>query len=156
MRHPLKYPSVLALAGALALAAAGCGSSNKNDYVKQLNKAVASLQTSLSSATQDIGSAGTDGSAVAAKLESGGKAMDTAADNFDKIDPPSDAEHAHGEIVDGLHKLAGTFRDAAKSARSNHLEEVVKTLSAFQTSPGAQEIEKAQNELKDSGYKVAG
>jgi hypothetical protein len=150
MRHPLIF---IALAASLGLAAAGCGSGDKNDYVKQLNKAVASLQTSLTTATAGLGSG--DGTQVATKLESGGKAMDAAADNFDKIDPPSDAAHAHGEIVDGLHKLASTFRGAAKSARGNHLDAVVKTFQNFESSPGAQEIQKAQNELKDNGYKVA-
>ena len=40
--------------------------------------------------------------------------MDGAGDNFGKITPPDDAKHAHGQIVDGLHKFAGTFRDAAE------------------------------------------
>ena len=58
-----------------------------------------------------------------------------------------------GQIVDGLHKLAGTFRTAAKSAKSNDLQAVAKTLTDVTTSEGAKEIQDAQNELMANGYK---
>src|SRR4051794_10472634 len=107
MRNLLRLAPALVVA---ALLAAGCGSADKNDYVKTLNKATTALQTSLSGIGSDLGS-GAVGPALAKKLEAGGKAIDGAADNFDGIKPPSNAKHAHGQIVDGLHKLAGTFRD---------------------------------------------
>jgi hypothetical protein len=138
---------------ALALAACGGSGTSKNDYVKSLNKAEAALQKSL----QDVGgavNASGGGTAVAAKLQAGGKALDDAADNFNTIKPPSDAKHAHGEIVDGLHKLAGTFREAASAAKANDLTKAASTLSGALSGAGAQEIQKAQDELKAAGYKV--
>jgi soluble cytochrome b562 len=145
-RHLLLIPALAA-----ALVAAGCGSGSKNDYVKSVNDAQASLQKSLSSLSSI--SASSSGAQVATTLEKGGNALDAAADDFNDIKPPDDAKNAHAKIVDGLHKLAGTFRDAAKSAKSNDLQAVAKTLTDVTTSEGAKEIDDAQKELMANGYK---
>jgi hypothetical protein len=143
----------LLLAPLIALVVAGCGGADKNDYVKSLNKAQASLQKSLGNMSSF--SSG-DTTKIAATLTSDGAAIDKAADNLSSVKPPSDAKHAHGEIVDGLHKVAGTFRDAAKQAKANDLTGVQKTLTDFVNSPGAQEIQSAEQELVKNGYKVQG
>ena len=146
VRYLLLIPALAA-----TLAAAGCGSGSKNDYVQSVNKAEASLQKSMSSLNTIGGSS--SGAQVATTLEQGGKALDSAADDFSDIKPPDDAKHAHGKIVDGLHKLAGTFRDAAKSAKSNDLQAVATSLQGITSSEGAKEIQSAQDELVANGYK---
>ena len=150
VRYLLLIPALAA-----TLAAAGCGSGSKNDYVQSVNKAEASLQKSLSS-VNSIG-ASSSGADVAATLQKSGSALDAAADDFNNIKPPDDAKHAHGKIVDGLHKLAGTFRDAAKSAQGaktpDDLAQAAKVLSAITTSEGAKELQEAQDELTSNGYK---
>jgi hypothetical protein len=136
-----------------ALFVAGCGSSggvSKNDYVKSLNEAVTSLQKS----TASLGPDATSGGDAVARLESGGKAMDVAAENFGNITPPDDAKHAHGQIVDGLHKFADTFRDAADAARSKDDAKLAKVLQGLQDSPGAKELQAATEELAAKGYNV--
>jgi hypothetical protein len=140
------------LAAAVALFVAGCGGSgvSKNDYVKSLNEAVASLQKSTASLGPDAGS----GEAAVTRLESGGKAMDVAAENFGNITPPDDAKHAHGQIVDGLHKLADTFRDAAGAAKAKDSDKLLKVLQGLQDSPGAKELQAATQELAAKGYNV--
>jgi hypothetical protein len=142
------------LAAAVALFVAGCGGSSggvsKNDYVKSLNQAVASLQKS----TASLGPDAKTGADAAARLESGGKAMDNAAESFKKITPPDDAKHAHGQIVDGLHKFADTFRDAADAARSKDDSKLLKVLQDLDKSPGAKELEAATQELAAKGYNV--
>jgi hypothetical protein len=146
--------SVLApVAAAVALFVAGCGGSggvSKNDYVKSLNDAVSSLQKSTASLGPDAGSGGP----AAARLEDGAKAMDAAAENFSNIAPPEDAKHAHGQIVDGLHKFADTFRDAADAARAKDDEKLLKVISAIDKSPGAKELQAATEELAAKGYNV--
>jgi hypothetical protein len=140
-------------AAAVALFAAGCGGSggvNKNDYVKSLNEAVASLQKSTASLSPDA----TSGGDAVARLESGGKAMDAAAENFGNITPPDDAEHAHGQIVDGLHKFADTLRDAADAARSKDQDKLLKVITTIDSSPGARELQAATEELAAKGYNV--
>jgi hypothetical protein len=146
VRYLLLIPALAA-----ALATAGCGSGGKNDYVQSVNEAQVSLQKSLSSLSGI--SASSSGAQVASTLEKGGNALDAAADDFNDIKPPDDAKHAHGKLVDGLHKLAGTFRDAAKSAKSNDLSAVAKVLTDVTTSEGAKEIQEAEDELKSNGYK---
>jgi hypothetical protein len=158
MRNLPRSPRpVVALAAAVALVAAGCGGAggDKNAYVKSLNKAEATLQRSLSGLGQDIGSGGV-GPQMASKLDASADAMDKAAGDFDGIAPPQDAKHAHAKIVDGLHKIGDLFRDAAKAARAKDLRALSKTLTRFDQSAGAREIQQAQDELKANGYNVAG
>ena len=140
------------LAAAVALFLAGCGGSgaSKNDYVKSLNEAVTSLQKSTASLGPD---AAAGGDAVA-RLQSGSKAMDVAAENFGNITPPDDAKHAHGQIVDGLHKFADTFREAADAARAKNDTKLLKVLQGLEDSPGARELQAATEELAAKGYNV--
>ena len=141
-------------AATIALVIAGCGdTAAKNDYVKSVNKAETALQKSLSGLGSGVGG-GTAGAAD--RLTATGKALDDAAKNFSAIDPPDDAKHAHGEIVDGLHKLGAQLRGAAKSVKGGDRAGFSKAISGLGTSPGAQEIQKAQDELAANGYKVAG
>ena len=138
---------------AAALFVAGCGGSggvSKNDYVKSLNEAVKSLQQSTSS----LGPDATTGGAAVTRLQDGAKAMDVAAENFGNITPPDDAKHAHGQIVDGLHKFADTFREAADAAQAKDSEKLLKVLSDIDSSPGAKELQAATEELAAKGYNV--
>lgn len=151
--HHLPSRPLIAVLATAALALAACGGSDKNDYVKSLNKAEAALQKNLSSLGGDIG-AGSSPKQIAAKLDASGKALDSAADDFGGITPPDDAKHAHGQFIDGLHKLADTFHGAATQAKSSDLTTLVKTLQGLESSPGISEIQNAQNELKANGYKV--
>ena len=142
------------VAAAVALFVAGCGGGSgvsKNDYVKDLNEAVASLQKSTSSLTPE---AATSGGAAVKQLESGGQAMDVAAENFGEITPPGDATHAHAQIVEGLHKFADTLREAADAARAKDDTKLLKVLQGLEESPGARELTAATEELSAKGYNV--
>jgi hypothetical protein len=141
----------------VALVAVGCGGASelKNDYVKHLNRAQATLQTSLTGLGDDLGP-GAGGAQLAARLEASAKAIDAVAEDFGAVVPPQDARHAHDKIVDGLHKLGGTFRGAARAAKANDLAMLTKTLQDFERTPGAREIQQAQAELEANGYRVDG
>jgi len=141
------------VATAAALFVAGCGGSggvSKDDYVKSLNQAVATLQKS----TASLGPDATSGGDAVKRLEEGSKAMDAAADDFSGITPPDDAKHAHGQIVDGLHKLADTFGDAASAARSKDDDKLLKVLQGLDQSEGARDLQAATEELSSKGYNV--
>jgi hypothetical protein len=149
----LSRPAAVA-AVALGLVVAGCGgNSDKNDYVKHVNAAIASLTKSLSDAGGAL-SSGDPGVQAAAKFEAGSRAMDKASADFKKLSPPSDAKDANAKIVDGFHKLAGSFHDLADKARAKDLAGLTKAMTAFENSDGAQEIQKAQDELAAAGYKI--
>src|SRR3954453_15288229 len=128
----------------LALVAAGCGAADKNAYAKQVNQAEQALTKSLNSLS---------GSPNAAKLDAGGRAIEAAAADFGKIQPPADAKHAHGEIIDGLHKLAGTMHEAATAARAKDVGKLTQILQDVQSGPAARELQAAQTELESHGYK---
>jgi hypothetical protein len=136
--------AIAAAFAALALVAAGCGASDKNEYAKQVNKAEQALSSSLGSLS---------GAPDAAKLDAGGRAIDAAAADFGKITPPGDAKHAHGRIIDGLHKLAGTMHDAATAARAKDLGKLTQIVQSLKSGPGARELQAAQDELTAHGYK---
>jgi len=141
----------------LGLVVAGCGGgADKNDYVKHVNQAITSLQKSLTDVGGAVNASGSgDVGAAASVLERGGKAMDKAASDFEGLEPPSDAKDANAKIADGLHKLAGSFRDMAQQARAKDVQALTKSLGGFETSAGAQEIQQAQDELTKAGYKIA-
>src|SRR4051794_4357849 len=139
------------LAVLTTLAVAGCGSTaDKNQYVNSVNQATTTLTREMS-AIGNVG--GGDPAAIATTLEKGGKAIDKAADDFDTIPPPDDAKHAHGQMVSGLHALAGTFRQAADAARAKDTTKLIAIVGDIQTSAGAKELEAAQHELEANGYK---
>ena len=51
-------------------------------------------------------------------------------------------------------KLAGQFHTMAGLARAKDVSGLTKSLTAFENSDGAQEIQKAQDELAAAGYKI--
>ena len=140
---------IIGLAIVAAALVAGCGdTADKNEYVTSVNNAQAALTTSMAK----INPAG-DPASVATELEEGAKAIDKTATDFKAIEPPDDAKSAHEKMVSGLSSLADTFRDAAEAAKAKDTEKMVKLLSGIQTSEGAKQLEAAQKELTENGYK---
>jgi hypothetical protein len=140
---------IIGLAIVVAALVAGCGSTaDKNEYVTSVNNAQAALTTELSK----INPAGDPGQ-IATELEDGAKAIEKSAADFKAIEPPDDAKGAHDKIVKGLNGLATTFREAAEAAKAKDTQKMVELLSGIQTSAGAKELEAAQKELTENGYK---
>src|SRR5437764_1663419 len=93
LSHPVAVAAVAA-----GLLVAGCGGSDKNDYVKHVNQAITSMQKSLTDAGGAISaSGGANVRATATALQRGGKAMDKAAKDFEALKPPSDAKDANAK-----------------------------------------------------------
>jgi len=144
--------SLALLAVTAAVALAGCGTAEKNDYVKSVNDATTQMTKALTS----VGNVGTDPAQMATTLQQGSAAIEKAAKDFEAIDPPDNAKHAHGLMVDGLHSLAATFNDAAAAAKAKDTKKVVEELTNLQSSDGAKKIQQAQTELQKNGYKFQG
>jgi len=140
---------IIGLAVVIAALVAGCGdTADKNEYVTKVNDAQAALTTSMAK----INPAG-DPASIASELEEGAQAIDKTATDFKAIEPPDDAKGAHDKMVKGLSSLAQTFRDAAAAAKAKDTEKMVQLLSGIQTSEGAKQLEAAQKELTENGYK---
>lgn len=137
----------------LALVVAGCGGEDKEEYVNEFNKVGTTLERTLTSLGSDL-TGSTDPKQIAGKLDDGAKALEDAATNLDRIDPPDDAEQAHDKIVSGVKDLAATFEKGADQARAGDLTKLVDTFSSLQGSQGASKIQEAQKELRDKGYEV--
>jgi hypothetical protein len=148
---------LVAFALVLALALVGCGGddggTSKQDYAKSLGETGQTLQQTFSDILAQTGS-GSSNKQTGDRLERGAKALDDAADRFDKIDPPSDAKSAHAKLVEGLHDLADVFRKGAESARKNDTKSLTSTLQGLATSEGVKKITEAQKELEAKGITV--
>jgi hypothetical protein len=142
--------SLVLLAVIAAVALVGCGgTAEKNDYVQSVNDATTQMTKALTS----VGNVGSDPAQMATTLQQGSAAIEKAAKDFEAIDPPENAKHAHSLMVDGLHSLAGTFKTAAAAAKDKDTKKVVEALTNIQSSDGAKKIEQAQTELQKNGYK---
>lgn len=88
---------LVTLVAALTCAAliAGCGGTSKAEYEKEVN----SLAKSIEKDTKALQSGTPDAKA----MESAQKSLDKAADELDDIDPPSEVEKYHDDLVDVLH-----------------------------------------------------
>ena len=139
---------------AVALVAAGCGGTSKEDYEGELDQIGESLDEQLTEISRDVQSSGSLENA-ADDIEKGADALDEAAGDFDDIDPPDDAEDAHAKIVDGVEALAGDFREAADAARANDAATVLELFSDIEASEGFKKIDEARKQLKAEGYNVS-
>ena len=73
-------------------------------------------------------------------------------DNEGKVAPAD--KQAVEAAIEALKGVKDSDDTAAIEAKTNDLTGLSKTLTGLQTSPGINEIQDAQNELKANGYKV--
>jgi hypothetical protein len=139
---------IIGAAFVVAALLTGCGNADKNEYVTSVNNAQASLTSSMSK----INPAGQP-EQIATELEEGAKAIEKTATDFKAIEPPDDAKGAHEKMVNGLNSLADTFHQAAEAAKAKDTQKMVTLLSGIETSEGAKQLEAAQKELTENGYK---
>jgi hypothetical protein len=137
----------------VALLAAGCGGSSKEDYEEEIDKVQLSLEERFTEIGRDIQSSGELKNA-APELEKGAKALDETVADLKEIDAPDDAEEAHDKFVQGVGLLADDFQEAAQAAGANDRPRLLRVFGDIQSSEGARLIAEADDELKDAGYDV--
>ncbi len=144
---------ILCLA-ALALLAAGCGGddgSSKEDYEREVRSVGATLQQTFGELGTSISGSGSTEQA-ATKLEEGAASLDKAAADFRDIDPPSEIEDSHNQIVSGLEALADEFRKGAQAAEGGDLQELLTFAQGLQGSDAVRQITQAGNDIESKGY----
>jgi sugar-specific transcriptional regulator TrmB len=139
-----------AVATALALLATGCGGGggrlSKQEYEQKLQaaaKAVADATTPVTRA--DTKEKFKD--AVAAFQE----ALENAADELDKGEPPEDVENANARLVAGFRRISDQF-DAVAAAADRSLDAAVKKGQELNRGPAAREAAQALLEIQRRGY----
>ncbi len=137
----------------VALLAAGCGGSSKEDYEEEIDNVGQTLDEQFTEIGRDIQASGGLRRA-APEVEKGAAALDDAAAELEEIDPPDDAESAHDKIVRGVGLLADDFRDAARAAGANNAPRVLQLFGDIESSEGFRMIVEARDDLKDAGYDV--
>jgi hypothetical protein len=122
---------------AIAVVAAGCGSGGgSSDYYDRVDTASAVVQEAL----KDLGSS-------SAELDASGKAIEDAARDLDKAEPPGDAKRFDAHLVEGLHQLAATLHQAAQAGRDGDFAKRDDVLDHLDSSPGLRELQAAERAL---------
>lgn len=138
----------------LALLAAGCGGddgASKEDYEREVQTVGDTLQRTFGELGSSISGSGSTEQA-ATKLEEGAASLDTAAADFRDIEPPSEIEDSHNQIVAGLEALADEFRKGAKAAEGGDLQELLQFAQGLQGSDAVRQVTEAGNDIESKGY----
>jgi PBP1b-binding outer membrane lipoprotein LpoB len=148
-------PIALILLAAIALIAAGCGNSEQNDYVKQVNAADAKAQAALSALSAQN----------TATPKQTAKAFDAAATKLEPvvadyvlIDPPKNAKSAHAKTVAGINGLVALLKKTADDFRAANtpakLKALQRRMANITSAKPLRLLAQARDELTKAGYKV--
>ena len=138
---------------AVALLAAGCGGSDKEDYEQEIDQVGQTLDEQFTEIGRDIQASG-GLKRAAPEVEKGAEALDEAVADLKEIDPPGDAKSAHEKIVQGVGLLADDFREAGQAAGANNAPRVLRLFGSIESSEGFRMIVEARDELREAGYDV--
>jgi ABC-type transporter Mla subunit MlaD len=127
---------------ALAIAAAGCGNSDSNEFIEGYNDATAPLQK----LTTDLGSAVGGGAGANAKLTQLADGLDDVQTKLADLDPPEGAQDELDAMLKALDNTADQVREIAKSAKSGDVEALTAAATKLQTT--GNELVTAENNLK--------
>jgi hypothetical protein len=136
---------------ALVAALAGCGGGGGGnalthaEYQQQVGRALAQLDARIATLRAN--------EAAIARLR---EALGDAADRLDSLDAPSDADDAHGELVDGLRAFEETIADEQETIGRARGLEARAVLARIARSDGIVQIKRAEAELRDAGYTLPG
>jgi DNA repair exonuclease SbcCD ATPase subunit len=165
----MRYLKLLLLAlAATALVAAGCGDDDggdsgsngalsNEDYASEVRDVLEPLGSEL----QRIGDtvrASESQQELADSVRSAEDRLQQSIDELESLEPPSDAEAAHQELIGALTDFQGSLNELSSAADAEDTAEVIQSASRL---PGAaQELQSRLNEvrqqLEDAGIDVGG
>jgi hypothetical protein len=144
--------ATFALAAA-ALALAGCGGGggggsklSKADYQKKL--------ASVGKDLNGLSGVGASGSSAVSQFDRLRGGLNKAADELDKVTPPSDAQADNNELVSGLRAISGELGPLETAAKNKDAAGMSSALSKLRTSSGVTKVQHAIGDLKSKGYKT--
>jgi hypothetical protein len=151
----MKRPVLIVLA-ALALLATGCGNSEENDYVKQVN----AVDAKVTAAIGEVAKGANNQAAAAKAFDQAATRLDVVVKDYEAIDPPGNAAGAHTKTIAGIKGLADLFRDFADQTRaantSAEADALRKRAESITATKPFKQLAQARAELEKAGYKVEG
>jgi hypothetical protein len=157
----VKRALILFASLASVVAVAGCGGGgggsalSKADYEQQMQ----ALQTKLSSTADELSSAFSDPSDIAAMskgLRDAADLLDEASSGLADISPPADVADPHQSMVDNSAAAADKIREFADKIESEPLSELQKSLADFQNIEEFATLQTAVSDIKAKGYDIGG
>jgi predicted nucleic acid-binding Zn-ribbon protein len=141
---------LVAIAIALLSAAllAGCGGVSKADYEKDVKKVATKVEKDLDKLDS--------GTPTAKDLDTAQKTLESAADDLEDIDPPSEVEDLHDDLVETLNDTAklmdkmAPLMDKASKDPTSLGEKELEQMNEITTEFG--DIEKRMSKI-EAGYK---
>jgi len=127
---------------AIAIAAAGCGNSDSNNFIEGYNDATAPLQE----LTTDLGSAAGGGAGADAKLNQMADGLEDVKTRLAGLEPPDGAQDELDAMLKALDDTAAQVREIAKSAKSGDVEAL--TAAATELSTTGNALVTAENNLQ--------
>jgi hypothetical protein len=118
----------LVATAAVALAVAGCGNGEKNDYVDKVNEIQNHLQTQATQAISEAPANPAQAGELVKKLQS---LFADTADQLKAVDPPSDVADLHQQLVDKVREVSeqiGKVSDAFDSGNPQQIQQAATDL----------------------------
>ena len=131
MRRARLIVPVLVAASALAVAACGGDTEEKNDYVDQVNEVTTTLNEGLTEISS--GAAATSPEQAATVFADFGEQLDTAAADIEGIEPPEDVADLHDQLVTQVEDLGATATNAADEIEAGGVAAVTGVATEFIT-----------------------
>jgi ABC-type transporter Mla subunit MlaD len=127
---------------ALAIAAAGCGGSDSDEFIESYNEATAPLQE----LTSELGSAAGGGAGAEKQLNQMADGLDDVGNKLAALEPPDDAQDELDAMVGALEDTTAQVREIAKAAKSGDVEAL--TAAATELSNSGTALAEAETKLK--------
>ncbi len=122
---------VLVAASAIAVAACGEDTEEKNDYVDQVNEVTTTLNQGLTEISS--GAAATSPDQAATVFADFGSELETAASDLEGIEPPEDVTDLHDKLVTEVKDLGATATNAADEIEAGGVASVTGVATEFIT-----------------------
>jgi hypothetical protein len=125
---------------ALALAVAGCGSSDNNDFVDGYNRATAPLQ--------DLSNNFGSGKQAQQRLETVADKLDAVQSRLAQLEPPDGARAELDRMLAAIEDNSEQVRALAKAVKSGSVDKL--TAASEKYSKAGDELVKAEQALRDA------
>lgn len=122
---------VLVAASALAVAACGGDTEEKNEYVDAVNQVTTTLNQGLTEVSS--GAAATSPEEASTVFADFGKQLDAAAADIEAIEPPEDVADLHDQLVTQVKDLGATATNAADEIEAGGVTSVTGVATEFIT-----------------------